>query len=384
MHPNYTSDRPGDCPICNMKLVPQQANDATAGAGHDSTAMHGMVVLDLDEQSRKLAGIQTTPAVHEAIAHAIRTVGTVLPDEGRIRHEHTRIQGYVEKLFVNATGQFVQAGDRLLAIYSPELLATQEEFLRAREAATRFANSDLPEVRRGAEDLVAAARQRLTLFEVPESFLLELERTGVAQRTITLLATATGHVTEKFVREGQQVEPGQVLYTVTDLSRVWVDANFYENEARLVKVGQTANLTLPYDGAQSLQGAVSYVYPFLDPDTRTLRVRFEFANPKLQLKPAMYVDVTLQIETPPAVLVPESAILDSGLRRLVFVEVKPNRFEPREVVVGLRSDARAEILSGLAPGEVVVVRANFLLDSESRLRASISGAAASEREGHTP
>lgn len=383
MHPTYTSDRPGDCPICNMKLVPKPESDEHAG--HGASAVDGMAGVTVDAHGRALAGIQTAVAERRPLARRIRTVGNVLPDESRIRHVHTRIDGYVEKLFVSSTGQFVRQGDPVLAIYSPELLASQEEFLRARAAAARFAQSEIPEVRRGGEDLLQSARQRLRLFEVPESFIAALEESGVAQRTVTLLAHVSGFVTQKNVLEGQHVEPGTELYTVTDLSRVWVEADFYENEARFVEAGRAATVTLPYETSAALPGVVSYVYPFLERETRTLRVRFEFANPDLRLKPSMYVDVSLQIDAPPGVVVPASAVLDSGLRKIVFVETEPNRFEPREVQVGMRNGEGIEITAGVEEGEAVVVKANFLLDSESRLRGAFSGAKGSGHEhGGTP
>ena len=403
MHPTYTSDRPGDCPICNMRLVRRESADATAHGGpagmagaspHAGTeaattpgspvpgsaaatlpgpAVPGMGAVTLDDRGRELAGIQTAVATRDSVARSVRTVGTVVADETRVRHIHTRIEGYVEKLYVASIGQFVRSGEPILAIYSPELLASQEEFLRAREAAARFSASSIPEVRQGAESLVQAARRRLELFEVPESFIVDLERRGTAQPVVTLVAQVSGYVTSKDVSEGHAVTPGDALYTVTDLSHVWVEADFYENEARLVRQGQTATLSLPYAGTRAFTGRVSYVYPYLEPVTRTLKVRLEFPNPDLQLKPAMYVDVTLAIEAPPAVVIPASAVLDSGERQVVFVETAANHFEPRAVMLGLRSAEKVEVLAGVQEGEHVVVRANFLLDSESRLRGALPG-----------
>ena len=410
MHPTYVSDRPGDCPICNMRLVKREKSAATAPAdpgaagrahtehgaqgatqsepgasgaapmehGADSTAMTGgtvpgMAPVTLDARGRELAGIQIAVARRESVAREVRTVGTVVPDESRVRHIHTRIDGYVEKLYVASMGQYVRKGEPVLDVYSPELLASQEEFLRAREAAARFANSSIPEVKQGAADLLLAARRRLELYEVPENFIADLEKRGTALPHVTLEAQYAGYITGKEVREGQHVTPGQELYTVTDLSQVWVEANFYENEASLVRVGQTATLSLPYAGQRARTGRVSYVYPYLEPTTRTLKARLEFANPDLELKPAMFVDVTLEVDAPPAVVIPASAVLDSGVRRVVFVETAPNHFEPRAVEIGLRTAERVEIRSGLQEGERVVLGANFLLDSESRLRGALTG-----------
>ena len=416
MHPTYVSDRPGDCPICNMRLVKRevpavaaQADPGATGGAHsehgamdmpggmampapagvDTAAMRsgtvpGMAPVTLDERGRELAGIQIAVARRESVARQVRTVGTVVPDESRVRHIHTRIDGYVEKLYVTSMGQYVRKGEPVLDVYSPELLATQEEFLRAREAAARFATSSIPEVKQGAVDLLLAARRRLELYEVPENFIVDLEKRGTAQPHVTLVAQVAGYITGKEVREGQHVTPGQELYMVTDLSWVWVEANFYENEARLVSVGQKATLSLPYDAQRSFAGRVSYVYPYLDPTTRTLKARLELANPDLELKPAMFVDVTLEVDATPALVIPASAVLDSGVRQVVFVETGPNLFEPRAVEIGLRTPERVEIRSGLQEGERVVVGANFLLDSESRLRGALPGGQATHQHegGH--
>lgn len=389
MHPQYVSDGPGDCPICNMRLVPRTTVDSShaaphaspapgvAGAAppHPAPAVPGYAPVDLDAAMRRAAGLQTTAATRERLSRRIRTVGIVVADESRLSHIHTKIGGYVERLYVNATGQYVQAGQPAFELYSPELLASQEEFLQARRALAALPAEAGSDARRAAQDLAAAARQRLALFEVPAPFIAELQRTGKAQHTVTFPVPASGYVTTKNVIEGEQVGAGAELFTITDLSRVWVEANFYENDAPLVRTDQTAALTLPYEGGTSLAGRVAFIYPYLDPGSRTLKVRFEFQNPELRLKPAMYVDVWLDVETADGVVIPESAVLDSGERQIVFVETAANRFEPRSVRAGMRSEGRVQVLGGLAAGEAVVTRANFLLDSESRLRGAWDEAA---------
>jgi multidrug efflux pump subunit AcrA (membrane-fusion protein) len=343
--------------------------------------VEGLAPVQLGERALTLAGVQTEAAVKEVMQREIRTVGIVLPDERLIRHIHTKNSGWIEKLYINFTGQLVKKGEPVLGIYSPELLASQEEFLKARETAAKFANSSLPEVRRGGQDLVDAARKRLRLFDVPEKFIEELEKTGLPKRTVTLPAPVSGYVTAKGTFEGQQVEPGTVLFTITDLSRVWIEADFYEYESQAVHTGQEANVSFPYGEAKLLKGKVSYVYPYLNPDSRTLKVRFEFANPELMLKPSMYVDVLLAINASESIVVPDSAVIDSGLRQIVFVEKAKGLFEPREVTVGLRSGGKAQVLAGLSEGERVVVGANFLIDSESRLKAAV-GAMEGHRHGN--
>jgi Cu(I)/Ag(I) efflux system membrane fusion protein len=390
MHPDYVKDGPGDCPICGMRLVPIEKAAAPAAAGHAghavpaAAAVPGLATVEVAEPALRLAGIQTAVAEQRTLSRSARTVGVVAADESRIRHVHTKISGWVEKLYVNSTGQAVRAGQPLLTLYSQELLATQEEYLRAREAAARFAGSELEEVRRGGEDLVTAARRRLELFDVPRSLIAQLDRTGKAQRTVTLLAPASGYVTGKEVFEGMEVRPGMDLLVLTDLSRVWVEADFYEYESRSLAPGRRVEIALPYDPAARLAGRISYVYPYLNPETRTVKVRIELPNPGLQLKPGMYVDVVPELGSTEGVVVPDSAVIDTGVRQVVFVQTWVQgkaSFEPREVRVGSRADGQAVILSGVAAGESVAVRANFLLDSESRLRAAVVSMTGSHRHG---
>jgi len=316
------------------------------------------------------------------VARSIRTVGTVTADETRIRHVHTKTTGWVEKLFVNFTGQLVRKGQPILSMYSQELLASQQEFLRARETAAKFTASELPEVRRGGEELLQSAEQRLRLFDVPEDFIEELKRTGRPRRAVTLLAPVSGFVTAKDAFEGQQIEPGMELFTVTDLSRVWIEADFYEYEAHAMRVGQKARVTLPYDPGRQLAGSVTYIYPTLNPETRTLRARLEFQNPDFALKPGMFANVELPLDATEGIVIPDSAVIDTGERQVVFVSLGGGQFEPREVKLGVRGSGKAQILSGVAAGDQVVTRANFLLDSESQLRAAVAGRAKTSDHEH--
>jgi len=427
MHPDYRSDKPGDCPICGMRLVPVEKKKEekpvpVAAApverkilfyrnpmnpsvtspvptkdemGMDYVpvysdelrgtpgAVSGLAPVEATGEGVRLAGVQTAIAERRELTRAARVSGVVVPDETRVRRVQTKVTGWVEKLYVNATGQLVRAGQPLLSLDSPELLASQEEFLRAREAAGRFAQSSLPEVRRGGEELLTAARRRLELFDVPASTIARLEKAGVAQRTVTLTAPVSGYVSGKQVFEGQQVQPGMDLLTVTDLSRVWVEADFYEYESRDLRLGGKAVISLPYAPGTRLAGRVAFVYPTVDPQTRTLKARLEFANPGLALKPGMYVDVTPDLGTRDGVVIPDSAVIDTGVRQMVFVQ-KGETFEPRQVRVGERADGLAVVLSGVMAGERVAVRANFLLDSESRLRAAIQALPAAPAGGGAP
>lgn len=419
MHPDYVSDEPGDCPICGMRLVPAKTKaaqkesrparpaerkvlfyrhpmdpkitskvlakdamgmdyvpvfeDEVQGAGNGAgNRVPGMAPVELDAQGMRLAGVQTAVAERRTLTRSTRAVGLVIADESRVRHVHTKVSGWVEHLYVRSAGQEVRAGQRLLAIYSPELLASQEEYLRAREAAQRFSGSQLPEVRRGGEELLTASRRRLELLDVPRSLIEQLDRTGEAQHTVSLFSPASGYVTGKEIFEGMEVGPGMDLLTVTDLSRVWVEADFYEYESRSLAVGQKVSLNLPYDPAAQLAGRISFIYPFLNQESRTVKVRIELPNPGLKLKPGMYVDVMPELATPEGIVIPDSAVIDTGARQVVFVQT-PSGFEPREVRIGSRGDGQALVLAGVRAGERVAVRANFLLDSESRLRAALAG-----------
>jgi RND family efflux transporter MFP subunit len=298
----------------------------------------------------------------------VRTVGEVKADETRSCATFTKVAGTVERLFVSFSGQEVRKGQPLLSLYSPDLLATQEEYLRALESSEGAGGET-------ARELLAAVRRRLQLYDVPAEVIARIEQTRQATRTITLDAPASGFVSGKEVFEGMQIEPGTTLFTVTDLSRVWIEAEVYENEAGSVRVGQRARITLADEPGKVHHASVGYIYPFLDAATRTLRVRFEFPNPGARLKPGMYANVEFEGEGREGVLVPESAVMDTGVRQIVYVQTGDTHFEPRLVQVGGRSGEQALILSGVEPGESVVVQANFLLDSESRLRAALAGSA---------
>jgi RND family efflux transporter MFP subunit len=382
MDPSVTSPTPAKDAM-GMEYIPVYADEGQPETGF----VEGFASVTIGSQGLRLAGVQTAVAKHGVLARSTRTVGLVTADETRIRHVHTKISGWVEKLYVNYTGQQVHAGQPILALYSPELLASQEEFLRARAAAREFSHSSLPEVRSGGEDLLRAARRRLELFDVPQRLIAALEETGKARRTVPLLAPVSGYVTAKDVFEGQEIGPGMELFTITDLSRVWVEAEFYEYEAHLLRVGQEVRVSAPFDPHVLREGRVTYIYPTLDPASRTLKVRIEFPNPDLALKPGMYADIQADLDRHQGIVVPDSSIIDTGDRQIVFVERQDGLFEPRQVRIMTRSGGEVLILEGVAEGETVVIRANFLIDSESRLRAAIlamQSAAARAGEGTRP
>jgi RND family efflux transporter MFP subunit len=322
--------------------------------------------VSLDIQGLQRSGVQTATVKAGRLGLAVRAVGLVIPDERLVTHVHTKVSGWVEELYVNFTGQWVAKGQPLLSLYSPELLASQEEYLRARHLARKLAGSPAGPA---AEQLQQAARARLLFFDVPEDFLNALESTGTVSRVVTLRAPVSGYVLAKNTFPGQRVEPGMELYTVADLHRLWVEGEFYEQEAAGLTLGLKARVNLPYQPEQELQGTISYVYPTLDAQSRTLRARVEVANPEGLLKPGMYAHLEVEMAPMAGLLVPDSAVLATGRQKLVFVEEKLGYFVPRPVQVVRESGGLALVSQGLVEGEKVAVSSTFLLDSESRLRA---------------
>jgi membrane fusion protein, copper/silver efflux system len=377
MDPSVTSPVPAKDAM-GMDFVPVYRDQEGMQGG-----VPGHAPITVSDEGRQLAGVRTTPAVRGALHRTVRAAGLVKSDESRVHQVTLKSAGYVESLFVAATGQPVRKGAPILSVYAPDLLAAQSEYLAAFRTARGLAAaggatgnaSANAAVRQEAEDLLSAARRKLELLDFPDGAIAAIERSGQPRRTITFPAPVSGYVTSKPVVAGQRIEPGTELYTVTDLSQVWIEADFYESESAYLKPGMEAEITLPYDPQVQLTGKVQLVYPVLDPASRTLKVRFEAPNPGLLLKPGMYANAAVQIESGEGILIPDNAVLDTGDRQLVFVEETPGRFVPRSVRLGLRDQGQVLVLVGLAEGEAVAVGANFLLDSESRIRAAFSGTA---------
>ncbi len=367
MHPFIVTDEPGDCPICGMDLVPVKSGGEEGSGGPDGNA------ITIDPVTMQNMGVRTEPARPRTIGHTIRTTGVVTYQEPLQYTVNTKVAGWVERLYVNETGQQVAEGEPLLDIYSPELVAAQEEFLLALENAKRLRASPFDDIRTGAGRLLAASRNRLRFWDISAAQIAALEQTGTVRKNLTLHAPYTGIVTSKHVSEGMYVKPGMPLFTISDVSRVWILADVYEYELAWLEVGQKAEVTLPFAGNRVLSGQVAYVYPFVEPKTRTVKARLAFDNPGMELKPDMYVNVRIQARPRRNVLaIPTDAILHSGETSTVFLSLGGGRFAPRRVTTGLSSeDGYTEITSGLADGDLVVTSAQFMLDSESTLRAAI-------------
>jgi len=377
MHPWYHSDKPGIAPDCGMKLVPVYADEVgaaptTPGTVHISTAR------------QQLIGVASEAAKYRALDKTIRTVGRVALDEERIANVHVKVNGWIQKVFVDSPFERVQKGDRLFTLYSPELLASEQEYLLAFRADRELGTSSFAEVAAGGKDLLVAARRRLELWDVSDEQIRELEQTGKAQREITYYSPASGEVLERKAFPNQYVTPETEIYKLADHSVVWVYADVYEPELPLVEVGQEATLTSEALPGQKLTGRITFIQPHLMGETRTLPVRMEFLNPDLKLKPEMFVNVELHRSLGRQLTVPVDAVLDSGERQRVFIDRGDGYFTPRDVRIGERTEEYATITAGLRAGEKVVTRANFLIDSESNLREALTGMAEMPGMKQTP
>jgi Cu(I)/Ag(I) efflux system membrane fusion protein len=371
MHPQIVSDRPGTCPICGMNLVKVQLAGGSAPTPAASRTPAGRAVVTLSAERRAVLGMRTAPVVRTAIRRGIRTVGRVTTDERRLKHVHTKFEAYIEELDVDFVGKMVRRGQVLASVYSPELVATQQEYLLAWRAQQRLAASTLPDVARGGVDLLEAARQRLLLWDVQPADIQKLERTGEVRRTLQVVSPVSGHVVRKAAVQGMRVTPADSLFEIADLSHLWVMADVYEADLPNVHVGTPADVTLSYRPDRSWRGAVTWVAPTVDPQTRTIKVRVEVDNTGEDLKPEMFADVQLRVGKGEGLVIPESAVLNSGRQELVFVDLGAGRLEPREVKLGSRGDEGVEVRRGVSEGESVVTAANFLLDSESSLKAAL-------------
>ncbi len=336
----------------------------------------GMSEIEVPYERQQAIGVRSAAIERRPLAAKIRTVGVVVADERQVRKVQTKISGWVDRLLVNFTGQYVAAGQPILSIYSPELVATEREYLLALEASR---TPDKGGAGLGGAErklLVESARDRLRLWDITDSQIRELERSEAPRRTIELHSPIAGFVTMKPVYQGMYITPDMELYTVADLKNVWVWADVYEDEIGLVRVGQRAEIYLASAPGSKLASAVSYVSPTMDLTTRTVKIRFDVPNPDGRLKPGMYA--TMEIESPlgEVLALPDDAVIDTGERKVVFVQVGDSTYQPREVNLGRRTGGYYQILGGLSAGERVVTSAQFLIDSESRLR-SATGAGAS-------
>ncbi len=383
MNPAVTSPAPKKDEM-GMDYVPVYEEEGDEAAGEDTP---GTVRIST-EKIQKI-GVRSEIVKRRSLRRVIRTVGRVDPDETKVFNINAKIGGWVEKLYLNRTDQMVEHHEPLLELYSPELVSAQEEYLLALKERERVKGSPYPEVRSSAESILSAASQRLKYWDISDDQLKRLEQDGKITRTMTIRAPAHGSVTEKMVVEGQRIEAGEPLFKIIDHTSVWIYGELYEYELPFVKIGQKAKITPSYSPADVYTAAVEHIYTHLGTVTytpessaeiRTAKIRFELENPVHKLKLGMYVNVELEVETASnALAVPDSALIDTGVRQVVIVDKGDGRFEPRDVKVGAKGEGYYEILNGVSAGEVVVTTANFLIDSESNLKTALGGLT-----GHRP
>ena len=320
-------------------------------------------------------GVKFQEAVRQPLDKVIRTVGLVEIDERLVGRVNLKFEGWIEDLRVSAIGDHVKQGQILFTIYSPDLVATQDEYLLALQSYRELGKSEFPEVARGAKELLEATRRRLQLWDIKPTHIQDLERTGTVLRTLPIHSPITGTVMRMEARVGTFVTPGTELYFIADLSRIWIQADIYEYELPYLKLGQSASVTLSYDPNTKLHGHVGFIYPTLDSKTRTVKVRFELDNPGEKLKPGMYANVELKIPLGTKLVVPRDAVLESGERQLLFIHHGGGQLEWRSVKLGAKAGDWLEVTEGLKEGEHVVTGANFLIDSESQLKSAVGGMA---------
>lgn len=365
MHPDYVSDEPGDCPICDMRLVlvseevdeTEEEEDAHE-SGHAEHVPGDLATVKISESKQQLIGVKTAPVMRHALEKVIRTIGQIDHDEARIAYVNCKIGGWIEKLSADFEGKLVRKGDPLMEVYSPALLQAQEEYLQA--------------IRNNNQALKERAKNKLLLWDIGERQIEEIEKKGMLN-PFPIYSPITGFVVKKNVLVGQHFKPGENLFMIADHSWIWVYADIYEYELPFVQVGQEAQMELAYLPGETFLGKVTYIYPHLDEKTRTVPVRLEFPNPDYKLKHGMYANVKIVAPVEEHLAIDKDAVLDSGERRYVFVKKGKGTFEPRLVRLGPVAEGQYAILEGLSEGEEVVISANFLIDSESKLKAALSG-----------
>jgi RND family efflux transporter MFP subunit len=382
MDPEVRQPGPGTCPKCGMDLVPEEAGTTASGHEHETPASTPpaaeetgtpRATVELELRRQQLIGVRTAEVASAPISRSVRAVGVVKYDETRQHDVNVKVEGWIRDLYVDFTGQPVRKGQPLFTLYSPDLLATQNEHLLALRTLDQMQQSKVVEAREYAGRMLDATRQRLTLWDLPKEQIDELERTRQAKPEMLFRSPATGFVVEKRAVKGMRVMPGEMLYRLADLSRVWIEADLYESEMSYMRVGARADVTLDAYPGERFPARIAYVYPYVEEATRTVRVRFELPNGKGRFKPGMYANVDMQAALGQGLTVPTDAVIDTGSGQYVFVAQGDGFFEPRRVKAGARFDGRIQVTDGLEAGERVASGATFFLDSESQLRAAMQG-----------
>ena len=365
MHPFIIKDKPGACPICGMTLV-KKVEAAQASA--KETEMLGHVSLSPTQQV--MANVATVKVDRIPLAKEINAVGIVQYDQAKQAKVTAWVAGRIDRLHVNTVGVQVTKGRPVAEVYSPDLVSAQQEYLLALKSRDQLKSSPIQSISQGGEGLVASSRARLKLMGVKDEQIADLEKSGQPNIRLPIYTPLSGVVTEKVVLEGQYVNVGDPLVVIADLSTVWVEVEVYEAEFPFIKLGQRVDIVSQSYPGKTFSGRVAFVYPFLDPKTRTVKVRVELTNPGLKLKPDMFVNATIKVPLGDSLVVPVAAVMDTGQRQVVWVEMKPGMFEPRDVKVGTRVGDSIQILSGLFRGDKVAASGGYLIDSEAQLKGS--------------
>lgn len=365
MHPTYVADRPGACPICGMDLVP--VDDTGSAPTGGATAVEGRTAFGLTPERRHLIGLTTEVVARKRMTRSLRAPATIEYDETRRVVVSPRVGGWIQELYADFLGKAVKKGDPLLKLYSPDLLATQTDYLNA--------------LKTGQPAVIAAARRRLELWDISGAQIEVLEQSGQASDTMVLTSPADGVIVKKEAVQGQSFMAGEQLFEIADLRHLWVHAFSFEREAAQLHVGQPAVVDLAYAN-RSYNAKVTFIYPNVEELSRTIEVRLEVENPDLDLKPDMWATVEIEQDVGDVLAAPASAFINTGLRFVAFVDRADGHLEPRVVKIGARTDDDWEVRSGLEEGERVVTRALFLVDSESQLKAAIAGLGAAGTHQH--
>jgi Cu(I)/Ag(I) efflux system membrane fusion protein len=375
MHPFIIKDKPGTCPICGMELIKKIDSVASGGTQTPEQKQQADMLghVSLSPTQRIMANVATVEVKQQALNKEINAVGIVQFDQSRQAKVTAWIAGRIDKLNVNTVGAYVSKDKPLAEVYSPDLVATQQEYLLAIRSRDQLKSSPIASISQNGDGLVASAKQRLMLFGVKENQLVELEKAGKPTIRLPIYTPLSGIVIEKMVQQGQYVNTGDALFNIADLSRVWVEVEVYENEFPNIHIGQQVDIRSQSFPGKPFTGRVSFIYPFLDPKTRTVKARVEMPNPGMKLKPDMFVNAIIKVPLGSAIVVPVTAVMDTGKRQVVWVESSPGMFEPRDVQVGQQTDDKVQILSGLKSGDKVAVSGGYMIDSESQLKGSGGG-----------
>ena len=356
MHTYIRSHEPGTCPVCSMTLVPVTREELSTG-----TVM-------IDAQRRQAIGVRTAPVERRVIEKTIRTVGRITYDETRLSDVSLKVGGWIGTLYADAPGKKVQAGAPLFTLYSPELYSAQEEYLTALRSQEAARGTSAPD---RADYLVEAAATRLRLWDVTDAQLQEIQAGRAPLKYFPIVSPATGFIVEKNVVEGASLMPGERLFRIAALDEIWIEASLYESEFPLVFAGQPVRVTLPYLPDRRISGKVAFIYPYLDGEARTGRIRIVVENPDLDLRPDMYATVELDVDLGSRLVVPESAVIYAGPRQFVFLDLGEGRLRPQRVELGLKTSDFVEVTDGVSEGDPIVVSGNFLVAAESRLKTAM-------------